>query len=222
MGWFAALRSEADPIWRGIHGHPFLAELSAGSLSLDRFRFFIRQDYPYLAEFSRVLALAVSRGGRLAEMAFFDDLLHATLSSEMELHRSFCAELGIAPEDLHSARLAPTAFAYTRHMLAVGALGTQAEIAVALLPCTVSYAEIGARLGRTPPAGAPHFARWVAAYASEEYQAIASRLIALVDGLDGRVSAEERARCREHFLVGSRYEWLFWDMAYRMEDWPTF
>lgn len=220
MSWFASLRAEADPIWRGILGHSFLDELGRGSLPLDRFRFFLTQDYPYLKEFSRVLGLAVSRGGRIAEMKFFAELLHATLSFEMDLHRNCCADLGIGLEELENARLAPAAYAYTRHLLTIGALGTQAEIAIALLPCSASYAEIGRSLAAAPLPEASHYAGWIRTYASQEYQGIANRLIAIADGLEAGASREERVRCREHFLVSSRYEYLFWEMAYGGEAWP--
>jgi thiaminase (transcriptional activator TenA) len=221
MSWSTSLRAEAEPIWGAILDHPFLRELGAGTLPIDRFRFFLTQDYPYLKEFCRVLGLAVSRGGRLDEITFFAGLLHGTLDSEMDLHRSYCGEFGIAPEDLEATRLAPAAHAYTRHLLAVGALGTQAEMALALLPCVASYAEIGRMLAAHPPEKAPLYVRWITMYASDGFQEVARRMMALVDGLESRVSTEERARCREHFLVSSRHELLFWEMAYRMETWPA-
>lgn len=28
------------------------------------------------------------------------------------------------------------------------------------------------------------------------------------------------AAMRQHFLVTSRYEWMFWEMGYRRESWP--
>jgi len=220
MSWFEDLRAEADPIWREILGHPFVRELGRGTLPVDRFRFFLTQDYPYLKEFSRALGLAVSRGGRLEEMTFFAELLHGTLSFEMELHRRSCGELGIRAEELEEARLGPTGYAYTRHLLSVGALGTQAEMAIALLPCSVTYAEIGKSLAASPAPNAPHYENWIRTYASGEYQEIVRRLISIADGLEKRVSGDERTRCREHFLISSRYEYLFWEMAYRGEAWP--
>jgi len=221
MSWYASLRAEADPIWEAIHEHPFLRELGEGSLDVGRFRFYILQDYPYLKEFSRVLALAVSRGGPLEEMSFFAGLLQTTLTVEMALHRSYCREFGITDQDLEAAELAPTAHAYTRHLLSIGALGSQAEMTIALLPCVASYAEIGRVMGKRPPDHAPLYARWIEAYASEGYQEIARAHIALADRLEGRVGPEEKARCRRHFIIGSRYEWLFWEMAYRKEAWPV-
>lgn len=219
MSLYAHMRVEADPIWSEIHRHPFVVELGDGTLSDERFLFYMTQDYPYLKEFCRVLALAVARGGDVREMTFFAGLLTATLTTEMDLHRGFCRELGITEEALESAVLAPTAHAYTRHLLAVGALGTRAEMAAALLPCIVSYAEIGRTLAARLP-DRPIYRRWIEAYASEEYQSIAQAMVRIMDGMAHDLSRAEAGRCRELFVTGSRYEWRFWEMAYTMERWP--
>ena len=29
------------------------------------------------------------------------------------------------------------------------------------------------------------------------------------------------ARLYEIFLISTRYEWLFWEMAWRLEQWPS-
>ena len=35
------------------------------------------------------------------------------------------------------------------------------------------------------------------------------------------VPPEEEARLHEIFLISTRYEWLFWEMAWRLEEWPV-
>ncbi|OGA55592.1 MAG: hypothetical protein A3F74_08170 [Betaproteobacteria bacterium RIFCSPLOWO2_12_FULL_62_58] len=35
-----------------------------------------------------------------------------------------------------------------------------------------------------------------------------------------RIGDAERAAMRRHFRTTSRYEWMFWDMGYRCEQWP--
>ena len=41
-------RAECDRIWQGLNEHPFITELAAGSLPIDKFRFFLEQDIFYL------------------------------------------------------------------------------------------------------------------------------------------------------------------------------
>ncbi len=57
MPFSGQLKVQANKIWREIYAHPFLDELYAGTLPMDRFTYFILQDYLYLLDFAQVLCL---------------------------------------------------------------------------------------------------------------------------------------------------------------------
>jgi thiaminase/transcriptional activator TenA len=44
--------------------------------------------------------------------------------------------------------------------------------------------------------------------------------IRLLDKLGAAANVLEKKRMAEHFNQSSRYEFLFWEQAYRMESWP--
>jgi len=67
----------------------------------------------------------------------------------------------------------------------------------------------------------PLFSRWIATYASEEFAGVVRAVLAMTDEMATRVTERERAAMRGHFLTTSRYEWMFWDMGFRMEMWPV-
>jgi len=48
------LYREASAIWEAQHQHPFVRGIGDGALTLDRFQFWLRQDYLFLIEYSRV------------------------------------------------------------------------------------------------------------------------------------------------------------------------
>src|SRR3990172_7598163 len=89
------LRDKADRIWEAQHEHPFVRGIGDGSLDLGRFKFWLRQDYVFLIEYSRLLSLAAARSPDLQTMTRFAGLVTATLETEMSLHRSYAAEFGI-------------------------------------------------------------------------------------------------------------------------------
>jgi thiaminase len=43
----------------------------------------------------------------------------------------------------------------------------------------------------------------------------------LVDAEAAAAGAAQRASMRAHFLRSCRYEWMFWDAAWRLERWPV-
>lgn len=215
MGFSDELRTLANPIWSRSLSHPFVTGIGDGSLAVEKFRFYVCQDYVFLVEYARVLALAVAKGHDLPVMEKFAELLHATLVTEMALHRSYCGEFGISPEALAETRAAPTTYAYTRHLLETAWSGSLGEIVASLFPCAWGYWEIGRTLlARGTPAHAPLYARWIELYASKEYGEVAQWAKDLLDRLGADASSSERERMRDRFLLSSRYEHAFWEMSW--------
>jgi thiaminase (transcriptional activator TenA) len=46
-------------------------------------------------------------------------------------------------------------------------------------------------------------------------------VLALADRIGWPLSGDDEARARRHFTVTSRYEWMFWDAAWRPKKWPV-
>jgi thiaminase/transcriptional activator TenA len=45
--------------------------------------------------------------------------------------------------------------------------------------------------------------------------------IQLLDELGAVANSGERKRMADHFILSSRYEYVFWEQAYRLESWPV-
>src|SRR3972149_11197931 len=101
------LRRRAEAIWEPQHSHPFVRGIGEGTLDLERFKFWVRQDYLFLIEYGRLLALAAARAPDLPAMTRFASLLQETLGTEMALHLSYAAEFGISNEELEAGPNAP-------------------------------------------------------------------------------------------------------------------
>ncbi|HSE95482.1 MAG TPA: thiaminase II [Methylomirabilota bacterium] len=221
MSLTAALRAEADPVWQAQLDHPFVRGIGDGTLDLDRFTHWVRQDYLFLIEYCRLFGLAAARAPDLPTLVRFADLLQATARTEMDLHRAYAREMGISEGELAAERMAPTTRAYTDFLLRVAATGDFAELAAALLPCMWGFAEIGQALRARGLPVSPHYAKWILMYADPEFAALAGWCRELVDRLGAGADATGRRRMTDAFLTSSRYEYLFWDMAWRRETWPV-
>jgi thiaminase/transcriptional activator TenA len=209
------LRSLAGGIWEAQHAHPFVQGLGDGTLEVERFRHFLRQDYAFLIEYARLLSLACTRAPRLEWMRRFAELTASTLGTEMEMHREFALTLRVTPEELECERATPTTRAYTEFLLRTAALGDFAELVAALLPCMWGYAELGQAIAPRIP-GNP-YAAWIRTYTSEEFAAQAEWCRSLTDELAADLGEAGRARMLEAFLQSSRHELAFWDMAWELE-----
>jgi thiaminase/transcriptional activator TenA len=214
------LRRLADPIWQAQHAHPFVRGIGDGSLAVEVFAFWVRQDYLFLIEYCRLFGLAAARAPDLATLARFADLLQATAATEMDLHRGYAAQFGVSPTDLERETMAPTTRGYTDFLLRVAATGDFAELAAALLPCMWGFSEIGRQLATRPRPADTRYAAWVEMYADPDFAALASWCRDLVDRLADDAGPAARERMAAAFLTSSRYELAFWDATLKMERWP--
>ncbi len=221
MGFSNELRQKGAPIWDREKQHPFVTGIGDGSLPQDRFRYYMRQDYIFLIDFCRAISLAVAKAQSVEDMGWFARLLHETLNTEMSLHVSFCKDFGISEEELKGTQPSPTTLAYTRHLIQTAFSGGVGEIATAILPCSWGYCEIGQTLyDRGLPAEQPLYSRWIEMYNSQEFADLAGWLRSFIDRVALESGEQELKRMEEAFLVSSQYEYIFWDAAYRMEEWP--
>ncbi|MFW6174325.1 MAG: thiaminase II [Chloroflexota bacterium] len=222
-GFSAELRSRYDDLWRKTHHeHPFVRGIGDGTLDMERFRYFMRQDYLFLIDFSRTIAVAASKCPDLESMGWWAKLLDGVLNGEMELHRSFCADFGISEHDLETTAPAPATVGYTQHLLTMAERGSIAEIAAGMLPCQWGYDDCGRHLAETMTAepGSLH-ARWIAGYTDPEYQRLTKWLVGFTDRMAESAGPAERARMSRLFGESLRHEYMFWDAAWNLQVWPV-
>ena len=217
MAFCDELMAVSRDIWEREKAHPFVRGLGNGTLSSDRFRFYLEQDYLFLIDYARVFALAVTRAPELETMAYLATLCADTLNGEMELHRSYCAEFAITLAGLEVARPAQTTAGYTGHLLAVAQKGSLAEILAAVLPCQWGYAEIARHLESEGMPGEPRYRKWIEMYASQEFDAYGAWLRGQMERRTAGLDSAGKERLKAIFHDSSRWEFLFWEMAWRME-----
>lgn len=227
--------ADALPIYEAILAHPFLTGLTSGELPEDRFAHYVRQDAHYLSGYARALAALAARAPDPTTAALLASHASNAVAVEQELHGGLLAELGradVAPgpgpgpgpsagaRPGLSAGPAPTTVSYTSYLLAAAHGGSFAEGLAAVLPCYWIYWEVGKALAAT---GSPHplYARWIQTYGGEGFADLVRPVLALTDAIGAAASAQTCLLMRDRYLTAARFEWMFWDAAYRLEGWPV-
>jgi len=221
QGLSERLRQSVLPLWRRQFQHPFVVALGDGTLPRTNFEFYIRQDALFLDDLTKMFAYATTKTRDHAEMEQFGKLLLNTLLVEADLHHRYGERFGLTPNEMAATTMAPTNYAYTRHLLSIATTGTLPELLTAILPCAWLYAELGHHLvGETSPGAEHPYQDWLATYASPDFDEVGLWIRERLDSYTTRVSSDEEARLQQIFLLSTRYEYLFWDMAWRLEEWP--
>ena len=212
------LHDAATPVWEACLRHPFVTGIGDGTLDMEKFRYFMLQDYLYLFDYARVFALGVVKARDPELMRVFAANVDAILGGEMKIHRAYMKRLDITEEQVFSVKPALANLSYTSYMLSVAHAGTPMEIVASILACSWSYAEIGQALSAIPGAAEhPFYGEWIQGYASEEYAATNQALIELMDTLAADATEEKLAYLTDVFVNCSRYELGFWDMAWEVQ-----
>jgi thiaminase (transcriptional activator TenA) len=217
----AQVRRRGERIWRAIDGHSFLRELHAGTLPMNRFTYFILQDYVYLLDFAQVLCQGGAKSPNLETLELFCRHALGAVEVERSFHAGFGKSLGLSQRQLDAVPKGPITHAYIGHLQSVARSGSLGELVAAVLPCYWIYGEVGRRLYKNRPSKPKIYRQWIETYASEAFWKPVREQIRLMDRLGAAASSSEKKLMTAHFILSSRYEFMFWEQAYRLENWPV-
>lgn len=211
MKWSDKAWDMARHIYLEILQHPFVCELSDGTLSRERFDFYISQDAIYIENYSRVLAHIASR---IPSRRHSEDFLRFALDGvmvEKALHRSFIGDRNA------SVSPSPTCMQYMDFEKSRSSDPVEVE-AAAILPCFWIYQSVGEAILRRCSDDNPYM-KWIATYADEAFAVSTRRAIEICDELAENTTAAIEESMTQAFVHATMMEWMFWDSAYKMEQW---
>jgi thiaminase/transcriptional activator TenA len=218
------LRAESDPVWVRLHQHPFILELAAGTLPLEKFRYFLEQDVFYLEEYARCLAMGAAKSRTADELRYFVADLNNVLDAEIPSNVSLLEKvIGHGAADHGGAHgPAPANVAYASYLHALAMRGGPLDIMAALLPCSWSYVEIATTLLDRTDTTHPVYSEWIAYFSRPQTLDVVSNMRHDFDALalEAATSDARRRDIADAFATSSRLELGFWEMAYTFERWP--
>lgn len=211
-----------ESLWNAYLEHPFVKGIGEGTVDEEKFRHYMKQDYIYLIEYSRIFAIGAAKAHDLKTMTIFADLLYGTMNKEMSLHREYAAKFGISNAELEATKPSAAVTAYTSYMLNKAQNGGVENAIAAVLTCAWSYNFIGKELA-TWPRALEHdlYGNWVKMYSSDAFSKIAADCIDLIDQI-AEDKPEHELQALEDIVVRTSYfEYIFWDMAENTSMWPV-
>jgi thiaminase/transcriptional activator TenA len=221
MSFTDTLRDDADEVWRAIYDHPMVEGIGDGTLDEERFRYWLKQDYVYLVDYCRLFAFGVAQAPTVERMGTFAALLSGTLDSEMAQHREYAADFGLSASDLEETTPSPTTRAYTDFLVRTASTGTFGDLVAALLPCMWGFNDTGRRLREDGLPDEERYAEWIRTYSGEEFTELTEWCKGVMDEVAAESTPADHERYRDLFLTSARYEYEFWDAAWRLEEWSV-
>lgn len=210
----------AFPWFETILAHPFVRSLCDGSLDERTFVRYLVDDAHYLDGYARALALIASRAPDAHGMELFAGAAVGATAAERHMQRAFLLPRGIDPGAGDLNEPSPTCRAYVGFLEVAAALGPLEIAVAAILPCFRVYAEVGRALLATRPGPEHPYGSWIQTYAAPEFDEAVRAVENYADRLAATSTDDSRNAMATAYLRATRFEWMFWDSAWRAEAWP--
>jgi len=209
------LYGATQDIWKQYFNHPFIKGIENGNLDIEKFKFYMIQDYLYLYDYAKLFAIGILKSDNNDDMKLFASSLDSTLNTEMAIHRGYMERLGISEEDVSNTETSLINLSYTNYMLSIAQKGGQKEVIIALLSCAWTYAEIAKKINENNSSAKEHdfYGEWVSGYLDDSFQNIAQWFLTRVDQFGEYLSDVEKTQLTNIFRNCCVYELKFWDMA---------
>jgi len=208
------LHEQGARAWERATTHPMVQAIADGSLPHRTFRGYFEQNILYLQDYARAIAMIVAKAPDREAITTLSRFQAQIVENEIPANLRFLERLGGDVGTLGDVgAMLPSAYAYTRHLLATCAQGDCAEGLTAVLPCQWSYGELARPLMAHPPEDAI-YADWIAMFGNDEYDGLVEESTALLDRVADVDDAAQMAALATIFERSTQYEVAFWDMAY--------
>ena len=205
QAWDAAL-----PIYNQILDHPFIKELSAGTLAPDKFDRYLAQDELYVGNYGRQMFELAELIPDPVQHDMFYAFAKEGIEGEKAMHALLIDRFGIDTQVQPSQVTA----AYNAHTEAAIRSGSKEIGLAAMLPCMWVYNEVGLHILRTAAVEGNPYREWIQEYGNEAFTAGVAQVLELADSYAVAAPEDIRERMTSAYIEATRFEYLFWDYGY--------
>lgn len=219
MTFTATVQAQTHDLCATIRAMPFNRMLADGSLPQDVFRHYMIQDAHYLEGFARALALTSAQAPDADSVRQLAQSAAGAIAVEREMHDHYLGLFGVSDAEFASTPRSPVCDHYVSFLIATAASAGVGPSMAALLPCFWVYRDVGRSIQAHVGADNPYQA-WIETYTSEAFDNAVAAACALADRLAAQASPADQARMQALYQRSVLMEWMFWDSATRLGDWP--
>ena len=208
--FFYKLKNNCKKEWFEYTNHKFLIDLVNNKLPDKNFKKYLVQDYIFLQQFIKILALSVYKSKSFEEISRSVNFIKG-IDHEIKLHINYCKKWKIPLKSLNNVKIEKANSAYTDHVLNVGKDGNNLDIFSCLSPCIIGYGEIGFKLSQIKNWKKSKYNSWIKMYSSKEYQQIAKDNISYLDILFRNNKNKNITKLKKNFKKSTILERNFWE-----------
>lgn len=214
MSWTKEAWERSRKIYDAILKQPFLLEMAAGTLAVEKFDRYLAQDEVYVGNYGRSMMALADLIPDPEQQKLFRDFAIEGIESEKVMHQLLIDRFGINTE----VRPSIVTSTYNEHTQAAVATGSREIGLAAILPCAWVYNEVGLEVLKIAHMEGNPYREWMAEYANEEFTQGVRLLLDLADEWAAAATPEVREAMTRAFVEATLFEYAFWDYGYCGEE----
>ncbi len=214
MNWTKEAWAKASKIYGKILEHPFIKELAAGTLDINRFNRYLAQDEIYIGNYGRQMFAFNDLIKDPEQHAMFNEFAKSGIEGEKAMHELLIGRFGIDTE----VKASIVTKTYNDHTQEAIDTGDKAVALAALLPCMWVYNEVGMHILKTANNGNNPYKEWIEEYGNEAFTEGVNSVLKLADEYAAQADEATRERMTREYVEATLYEYAFWDYGYYGED----
>ena len=226
------LYEKALPLWQEAAKKPFVLEMARGTLSEEKFKRYMLQDYLYLQDYAEILKRALKQAEEQKEGCakdsgedscstgpslpdFLRGLIQVVEIETENVHLPAMRQMGITEEEISRAARLPAFAEYVTYMQRCLDKGIRSCL-TALLQCSWNYAYLSAEVCAHLPeeVACSPYKSWFDAYTGRDYVEANQRWIDFLDAETEGIGEEEAEKLSQLFANCAIYENRLWDALY--------
>jgi thiaminase/transcriptional activator TenA len=209
------LLQRAEPIWKVMLAHRFLAETAAGTMAPGTFANWMKQDYLFARGAVPFLSVLLAKAPVELRKNLSDALV--ALHQELALFERMAREHNVSFEGI---KMTPTCHAYVQFLVTAAYERPFAEGFTVLYGAEKSYLDSWSWV-KDHQTQESSWQAFINNWTSDAFRGYVDWLAATLDTLAEQAAASTREVMTELFLLTGQYEILFWEMAAAGEAWPV-
>jgi len=207
------LKTAVQTDWDAVTDHPFCHELAKGTLSINKMRWYLVQDYKFIDEFVRLLATTIAYAPTHAESVPMAQFLGLVTSTENTYFLRSFAALGLTPKD-QTAAAAPATAAFLDLMRAARESGRYEQMLAVLVVAEWSYLSWADRY-KSYDVDLPFwFSEWIDLHSGAGFENVVEHLRTQLDRVWAGLNTLQKSNATAAFNAAVMCELAFFDAAY--------
>ena len=211
MKWSEIAWQRAEKAYLDILKLQFINDLIKGTLSDERFKFYIIQDSLYIADYCKVLMKISEKLENPKHAETFKNFAEYGIEVEKALHSIYLD--GHVPL---KSEMSETCELYS--MFLFDTLNKNIEISLAaVLPCFWIYQKVGDYIYQNAEKD-NKYKDWISTYSAPEFAETTKITMEICDEMAEKCEDEDiLKKMTDAFYMATILEWKFWDSAYKLE-----